>query len=784
MKIFKAFIIIVLMFILTGSIAGQDIPVGFWREHLPYNKGISVASADRTVYCVTQYSMFSYDKGDFSVAPMSKNTGISDVGFSKTAWHKPTGTLMIAYSNANIDLIRNGKVTNLSDIKRQNLPINKSINNITFKENEAWLSCGFGIVVINLEKQEFKETYLVGDDGAYIGINDVKFFEDTVYAATNNGILRAALSDYLPDYKNWKSWSSIPYPDGKYNTMAFFNGIPWINLSIGGIKGDTLFYREGGQWKHYTRFGYEICYQLDVFGDRLLMTKSDNVVVLEKNLDVYRHIFDYTLGFESAKEVVPTEAVIDDQGYVWISDFFQGLVYIYDQWAYKIIKPNGPATIHGFHMVSEDNKLWVATGAYSSTWSMTFRSDGLLGYDGITWSTINRDNEPAMDTIYDLVCVAIDPSNSKRVFAGSWDKGLIYLEDGKVKKVYDQTNSTLSILENSALGVYKVAIGGLAFDQSGNLWMTNTGVSKSLSVLRANGSWYAFDISSPDMKMSEKAQGKVVIDRIGQKWVLIGRGHGLQVFSDNNTITNTADDKTANISNFVGKGALPSTLVTDIAIDLEGRLWIGSDKGIAIIYTPENVFSGYSYDAQQILVNQDGYDQYLLENETVTAIAVDGGNRKWIGTEKSGVFLLSPDGTREIARFHEGNSPLLSNGIRSIAINNITGEVFFATDKGIISFRSDATRGAEFHSDVRVFPNPVAPEYAGLIAITGLVRDADVKITTVSGDVVYSVRANGGEAVWNGKDLSGRKVASGVYLVFSSDKDGIERAVTKILFIK
>lgn len=775
---------IAFFFLVSQQAASQSIPVGTWREHLPYHRAISVAASKDIIYCATLNSLFAYHKRDYSVSTLSKNNGLSDMGFSKLAYHPSSKTLLIAYSNANIDLVQDGITYNMADIKRQNLPFSKVINNITFRDDEAWLSCGFGIVVLNLTKKEFKQTYLIGPGGSYININDIQFFKDTVYAATQTGIYRAALSDYLPDYVNWNKWTDVPYPDSACNTLAFFYDKPFVNYPGETDMKDSLFYRKNGEWKVFSDYGYTYCHQLEVIGDKLLMTKIDFVSVLDSNLNMYRHIYDYSTGQPIQALVNPFEATIDDDGYVWIADNYVGLAYIYDQWAYELIYPNGPGSISTFHMAYGSGNVWVATGAYSSTWSMTFRKDGLYHFDGMTWKTISNGSDAALDTIADLVCVAIDPSDPDRVFAGSWDKGLVQLKQGKVNKVYDQTNSSLSVLENNALGMYKVAVGGISFDQNGNLWVSNSGVTRSLSVLKPNGVWHSFDISSADMKLNDRVLGKIVIDRIGQKWVLIGRGYGIQVFNDNNTLTNLNDDKTANITSYAGRGALPSTLVTDMAIDLDGRLWIGSDKGIAVIYSPENVFSGYSYDAQQILVNQDGFDQYLLENETVTAIAVDGANRKWIGTEKSGVFLLSADGTKEIARFHEDNSPLLSNGIRSIMINDATGEVFFGTDKGIISYRSDATLAAETHSDVRVFPNPVEPGFEGAIAITGLVRDADIKIRNMAGEVVYATRSNGGEAVWSGKDLSGRRVATGVYIVFSSNAEGTETAAAKILFIK
>lgn len=787
MNIVTKFAVFALLFLVcsTNIVFSQNIPVGHWRDHLPYNQIISVAVAEDVAYAVSKNSMFSYNKKDFSITTISKINGLSDVGFEKIAYHDGLKALVIAYSNANIDIIKNGRIINLPDIKNKNLPINKTINNITLIDNEAWLSCGFGIVVINLEREEFKDTYLIGDLGSFININDIKFYNDTVYAATDNGIFRAATDDFLPYFDNWNRWNDIPYPLEKYNTLGFFNDIAYINLKTDDALDDTIFYNDNGVWKHFVDGKYQVCEQIDVFGSRLLITYSDNVVVYNDDMTLYRHIFDYDLGGPDAwGGVVSKEAVIDNEGFLWIADRFGGLVFIYDQWAYKNIFPNGPGSSKSFHMASVDNELWVASGAYDNTWSMTFNKGDFYYFDGFRWRSYNAGTTPALDTIYDIVCVAIDPNDPTRVFAGTWDKGLLYFKNGKLEKIYDETNSSLSVLENPALGLYRVAIGGLAFDNDGNLWVTNSGVSRSLSVLKRNGNWHSFNISSSGLNLNDRVLGKVAIDRIGQKWVIVGRGHGIQVFNDNNTIENTNDDKTTNITNILGRGNLPSTLINDIAFDRDGRLWIGSDNGVAVIYSPESVFTGFNYDAQRIIVNIDGFDQYLLDNINVMAIAVDGANRKWIGTERSGVFLLSPDGTEQLKNFNVDNSPLPDNGIRSIEVNHLTGEVFFGTNRGIISYRSDATRTVEPHSDIKVFPNPVKPGYDGAIVVSGLVQDADVKITNISGDVVFVTRAAGGSVSWYGNDISGNRVATGVYLVFSADQTGEETAVAKIVFIR
>ena len=252
----------------------------------------------------------------------------------------------------------------------------------------------------------------------------------------------------------------------------------------------------------------------------------------------------------------------------------------------------------------------------------------------------------------------------------------------------------------------------------------------------------------------------------------------------NNTLDNPFDDEYKILNTNIGSGNLPSLYTYCLTEDLEGEIWVGTDNGIAVFYNPEYVFSGYNFDAQQILITEGSYGQYLLSEEKVKCITIDGGNRKWIGTEKSGVFLLSKDGQDEILHFTKKNSPLYSNNIIDIAINHETGEVFIGTDKGVISYRSDATKGGENQGKTCVFPNPVDENYRGTISISGLVTDANVKITDIAGNLVFETTANGGMATWNGKNKNAERVATGVYLVFSSDLYGEETVVSKILFIR
>ncbi|GAI04403.1 unnamed protein product, partial [marine sediment metagenome] len=245
------------------------------------------------------------------------------------------------------------------------------------------------------------------------------------------------------------------------------------------------------------------------------------------------------------------------------------------------------------------------------------------------------------------------------------------------------------------------------------------------------------------------------------------------------------DDRTNKFS-IVDQDGKTFNNIFSVAEDLEGNIWVGTNEGPVIYYNPENVFSGQNFFAHRINIPREddsGLANYMLGTETITAIAVDGANRKWIGTENAGVFLLAPDGMKQIYSFNENNSPLLSNNITSIAIDHQSGEVFFGTDKGIISYRSTATQGSNEFNKVFVFPNPVREDYDGPITVTGLVSDAEVKITDISGNIVYETRALGGQAIWDGRNFSGARVQTGVYLIFCTNEDGSKTHVTKLLFI-
>ena len=776
MKILKKHLYALILVLFLSNSYSQGIGIGQWRDQLPYNKCIGVAEAGDKIYCATPYSLFYYNKDDNSLERLNKINGLSDIGVSSIKYNNDYKTLVIAYSNTNIDLIKGNSIINISDIKRKQILGKKTINNIMFIDNLAYLSCGFGIVVLDIDKEEIHDTYYIGPDGTYIDVLDMTLNDTSFFAATECGIYEASIDNpNLANFAAWTKLNSIPLPDAKYSLIQFFSGKVLANYSSTIYNGDTIYVYDGSSWTYFDSTHFSNTHSILSLYNQLVITNNGSIDLFDADFNKTIHVY-----YPSQIFLSPLYAIIDRDGIIWSADRLKGLIKITSEWVGEKILLNGPVSINVFAMNVAGNDLWAVPGGYKSSWSPTYFNGSIYSFIEDNWFSYYKKNTPAFDSIKDVVCVTINPWNHKNVFAGTWQTGLLEFNNSEIVNIYTDKNSTLQRWESDP---ERILVGGICFDDNGNLWVANSGANNILSVKTNEGIWKSFNLGST---ASGVDISKMIIDSYNQKWILKRKTSDskcfIYVFNDNNTISNTTDDKVKMLSGEVGEGNIPGNMVFSIAQDLDGEVWIGTDEGIAVFYSPDNIFSGGDFDAQRILVQQDGYWQYLLETETVTAIAIDGSNKKWIGTDNAGVFLLSDDGTEQIHHFTEENSPLFSNSISSIVIND-DGEVFFGTANGIISFKGIATPGGVTYDDVYAYPNPVREGYTGTIAIKGLVRDADVKITDISGTLIYETKAEGGQAVWDGRNFNGRRARTGVYLVFASNEDGSETLVTKILFI-
>jgi hypothetical protein len=775
-------LLVSMLLLFSYSSFSQAIGIGEWRDHLPYNQTVSLTEGLDRIYTATPYSIFYFDQNDNSINRISRINGLSDIGISRIGFNKETQTLLIAYSNTNIDLVKNGTVINMSDILESNAitPEEKTIFNIHFIDELAYLSCGFGITVIDIQREEVSDTYYIGPDGSHLAVYDLEADENYFYAATASGIYTAEISNpNLAYFASWTKDQTLPFPDAAYNHITIHANKLFTNKYSTEWDRDTIVYHNGNEWIYDSDlFSNADIFGLKVFNDKLYIPQRYSVNIYDENLNKLEGIWTY-----STASPGPRDLIVDNNT-VWIADEYNGLVRQNGSYDYTFIHPNGPGVADVYALSAVGKEVWSVAGGKNAVWGSLFNWGSCSSFSSEDWTYYDKETQSAFDTIRDMVSVAIDPTNTNRVYAGSWNRGLVEFVDGEVRTVYNKSNSSLDY--NMIEGSPVIKVGGLEFDDQGNLWATNSGANNILSVKipggGPDGTWQSFYLGSA---ASGKDIGDVIIDNSGQKWIQTRESYTLFVFNDNGTLTNPSDDQTKKLSNNVGNGNIPGTKIHSLANDLDGEVWIGTDEGIAVFYSPENVFTNFNYDAQRILIPRNdgtGLADILLEFETITAIAIDGANNKWIGTDRSGVYLLSPDGQEEIHHFTTSNSPLFSNNITSIAIDS-DGEVFIGTAKGLISYKGEATPGGTTNTDVYAYPNPVRPGYAGPIAIKGLLTNANVKITNINGALVYSGIAEGGQFVWNGKNFSGTRAQSGVYLVFISNDDGSETLVTKIMFI-
>lgn len=764
--------IIVILFSFHFSQAQPDIGIGEWKSHLPFQAGKYVTQSAEDIIYSTNWGIVYINKNDNSTRTLDKLKGLSGVGIERIKYNQANDVLMVAYSNSTIDLVKSNEIITLSDIQRfNNISGDKRIYDIFMDtDSTALLATGYGISKINFNQDIFVFSTFTG-----IPMNSVIVKDEMIYATTDEGIYRAANQSNvnLQDFGVWEFLDSNDgFPD-VYSAGAIANFSDKIYVSI-----DTALYSFDGtnlEQVYVPESGFKIEYmttesahmvvglscQDGACGGDLIFFKSDGSFSEIKNFCVDR----------------PLHAIEDEAGWVWVADdFYRFRSYQIDG---EICNPgftlNSPFAIKNYDLEVNEGQLWVTAGGIDIRNYFQFYFEGLYTLENGTWKHFNRLNRPDLAGTLDFLRVAFHPEKDL-MYASTYYDGLIKYENDVFEILVD-TNSTLG--NSTVADTARTKVAGLAFDDNNNLWIANPGTAKPISVITDDGDMQNFSVNS-------NIQGlfSLEIDDNNFKWFTVSEGTaGILVF-DENDLDVPGGEKIRLIKS--SNSALSTNNVNCITKDLDGDMWVGTGDGIIIFECGSSVFDEAQCQGTRKIVEQDGIPAYLLVGEDVKAIAVDGANRKWVGTT-TGVFVISSDGEELIAKFNTENSPLFDNVITDIAIDPTCGEVFIGTSEGIVSYRGEATEGGVIHKEnALVFPNPVRPEYQGPIAIKGLARDSDVKITDINGQLVYETIALGGQAIWDGRDYTGRKAATGVYLVLGTTTKGFEEpesVVAKILFM-
>jgi len=801
MKISKIkYFILLYVLVFQFAKAQNALKMFEWRDHLSYNRAYSIADYDNKIYCAvtipdpgndpfyrqTCQGIYYYDKNTSSYGHLSKVDGLSDVDPLVLKTNNYNSTLFIGYENSNIDILKNGTIINVSDLKRKQIMGSKKINAVTFKNNLAYVSTALGIVVIDTDLGEVKDSYIIGSGGTYLNVYDCALTNNKIFAATSTGIYSANLnSTNLSNFQEWTKETSLP--SGPYNTIVNFKGNIITNFSKYTQSNqvtftqDTLYTYNGSAWikypyKAHDQYSYTIkkivC---DDAKNRIAFLDHYNIEVRDDIGNFYSKIWSYT----NSTYLAELDFLFDnDLNYYWVADKNQGLLKCKvnsissTPLQFEKIKPNSPNTFLANDIKIVNNKLIIAPVYLTDYPGALYLQEGIYILENEEW---RHDKKVLGGPYFDINSVAVDPKDENHFFAGSYGGGVYeYLNDSMIA-TYNCTNSLLPLAQGSSGSDTRVTC--VETDKDGNLWVASAHTNKIITARDVNGTWHSLTFANSFVKSDQ-----LIIDKTNQIWATT-LDPSIVVYKHDGSFAAPTTANTFTINTADAEGSINAALIYCIQEDNEGDIWVGTNKGIYVIYEPESIIEKQAATAQQIFIEEEGVTKILFETEDVKCIAVDGANNKWIGTNKNGVFCISPDGQKELFHFTKENSPLLSNSIIEIAINQKTGEIFITTDKGLISFQNTILEGNEKFEDVYAYPNPVKPSYTGPIMIKGLIDKSSMKITDVSGNMIYETTVEGGQAVWYAKNFKGERVASGVYLVMCATADGTQKKVTKILVL-
>ena len=702
-------------------------PIGQWREHYNNKSVFHVVKGDK-IYGATRGQVFSVDSKK-QVELFGKSTGLNEVGIAAMAWDDLQQQLVIAYNNSNIDILKGDQVFNVNAMAISNLYGNKKINDIQILNQWAIVSTHFGMVVLDLVKHEVKDTWFPNNNRQPTLTYQTTFTKDSLYAITEDGLFSTPLKN------NWIT----------SNGWHLFE--PYQNLGLNKISSNTstiAVYNKDNVYQFPLTVPIQknkvgTIQQVNVTKDGLLLLTvnyANKGALLQINADKTT-----TVLIDSTTLDHPMELLVNQNDY-WVADSSNGLLLknTSSQW----ITLGGPIeNIKGSAVINDKVLLTPFSG----------NAIGFGTYTSIGWK--NYKNNKAANL---PVCIAsaIDPKDESWWF--TTNNGLLH---------YTPSNTTFETTTPSNLnGFYK----DLQFSTVGNLWVVLDGQGL---LQKKDNAWKLF---TPPNQFIKTGLNKMLLSKQGHAWMIAPQNQGIYLYQSNEVYPTEVWKQ---LTTAKSSGNLPSTNVTSMVEDKEGSIWVGTDNGIGIFNCGD--ISKEICDAYlPPIKNTNGFVGYLFQKEIVNCMAVDGANRKWIGTN-NGAWLLSADGRTIIEHFTKDNSPLPSDTLLQIMIDPNEGEVFFNTNKEMVSYRGTATEGAITQNYIDIYPNPVTPGYNGPIAFKGLVENAMVKITELNGRLVYETRALGGQAIWNGKTYEGSKVASGVYLVFVRDDAGNEKGVGKIV---
>lgn len=772
-KPIKRIISFLLLFITLFSLNAQTDFSENWEDFFSYKHIVDFIQTDTKIVSLTDNALFIYDKLSGESKKISSVNGLSGKETSSLYYHEESDTILIGYENGLLEVIdSSNSIIAKFDIINFSITGSKRINAITAKGTKLFLSLPFGIVTFNIETNDFEETYFIGDASSEVEVNEIKVFNNTIYAATNDGLYRATADNpFLVNSSNWTQISPT-----SFSNITIFNNLVYVatNQNIYQVQINNQLLLINNQEKEI----------LD-----LTATDTFLCVTTLDTINLYNDTFalSYSLVSEAVSDFpfTPTTAqTFDDELFIGTTNFGileSSLSSIND---FTEIHPDGPLSNSPFSISVLNDNLWIVYGGFNANMVPLSYKEGIDHFNGEKWISIPYKDHKALD----LTHVTIDPFNENKVYISSMNGaiGIVIIENDEVLETWDYLNSPLEKLFLSGHPEYiSVRIGETIFDKDGNLWIPNSSVSNALKMYSSSGVWTSYDTSSLTGKELLDA---IAIDKNENKWISSQSGGAW--------VLNKDISKMKQINAYETTGNLPHVDVNTLAVDDNNTMWIGTRQGLTTFNATSSFFEQATYETKPIVIasgEDDGFGIALLGTQTINSICVDGAQNKWFGTNNGGVLNTSPSGRETFLHFDKTNSPLPSNKILDIEFDKTTGKIYFATDKGIVAYDSKIAPYAAHLVDAYAYPNPVRKQH-DFVTIDGrngnhLPNGTNVKILDAAGRLVHETNVVsgqeqfGGKVTWDKTNLAGRKVASGIYVVLLTISDTSETAITKIAII-
>lgn len=755
----KLFIFITMIF---TSLNAQNDKVR-WTDLFSYNNVKLLEEVNGVIYCGTENGIFLFNplKPTSDWIKLNKTNFLNNVGVSAMAYDKDSDSFLVGYENGGLDLLKSGESTMVLDIKWNGFSGDKKVNHIFINDGIAFISGAFGIVSFDLKEQEFKETTRTNT----AVVNDATINGTTLYIATDKGIYSSELSDKNlnnPDFTNRKIWKEEIVGQNVTNIELFENEIYYsVNNELKLLRG--------------TSTPFNLIKELKSSNGKLIITQNNQISVFKGD--------NYPLIDEDGNEINFNSGIFINNIYFGGS-VNHGIINLSDK---KEFYPQGPYSNKSFSVSTSKGKIWIAPGGIEGFNNLTFNADGFSFYDTKNWT--HYSSEKDLNGAKDIIKIAVDPTNDTHFMVipyaevtgwGGMQIGIFEFSSNKIKP--DHITSPLP-------QIYR--FGGGSFDALGNFYLSeswycdaacmasgtpNYSLLKdnvnSISVKSTTGSWLS-------KQRTNQKSSNALSPIIDNKYIYIpqARYGGVAVLRK---------DTYETVGNILrnGEQTLPSDDVWSTALDKSGNLWIGTGQGLAVTYGIESAIDNKNFSAEPIVIIQDGIPEALLTDVGIYAIKVDNANNKWIATNGAGVYYVSDSGESTKLHFTSKNSPLPSDIVYDISIDETTGKVYFATEKGVVSYYGDVSTEANNFNNAIAYPNPYRPEYKGNVTIKNLPNRALVKITDIVGNLLFEKKAEGGIVEWNTNNAKGKPVASGIYLVLMTNADGTETKTLKIAVVR